>query len=190
MRKQRGVLFLALAFLACFAVLAPAPAHAVTNPCSTAAGQAINKRAAENEKKFVGDKYEYMKNLAGEFPAVQIVNSCVENIMKIFSALPGISSPMSMLSSMITGMVSSVLNQACQSVTSTVSSAQGSLKNLASVCVPMPSFDPISTPTFSASACSGGTRLNVLTSPTANTLFDSNAAYKNYLETTSQTTSP
>jgi hypothetical protein len=174
MREKCGLWLVALVVLSLISVFVPHQAFAQsapTTPTATsdcAAGgpkagmnaQAANNTAANAQAKMIADN-----NINSLFPIIQATDACIQKLTDLIAQLPTLGNPFSLAGALVTQLIIGVIGQVCSSVAGVISSAQNALTSFAHICLPLPKFGGLDLPNFpSASGCTSGTQLNLLTS--------------------------
>lgn len=177
MKAKSGFLITAIAALLLFSLVSPAHAQAVPNgapgippgaimpapnytPCN--AQNAINTATDNNNRANQQALNNLAHNISTLYPVMSAWNACVQSLMTILQGLPNLSDPFGLTGSIITTLIAGVINGACSLAMSTVTQLENVLKSELTICLPLPSFGLNMSPSFSATTCSGGLQLSLI----------------------------
>ena len=209
MPSKRGFWVVLLTLLALFAVAIPSHSFAQSmasyvppppppNGTSVVSGGTVPDACAD------GSDWQASANAAAQgsagrlaaaqaagalFPPININTQCLQNLMKMFSALPS-ADPAGLLGAvlkLVMTQVQALLNQVCSQVMGDINALKNAVMQMAKICIPMPSFGLNLGLGISANSCTGGTAFSLLApSSAATSKYNANAFLSNQTLTTQQ----
>jgi len=195
MREKGRYLIFALAFLSLFAFFVPqALADSQGDPANIPTGAdappvtpncpSQNATDAAYFTMRAGDLQRTAtktQNLSTLFPVAPALSACVQNIMNLMKQTPNFADPGGIVGPIVSNMITSLIGQTCSSLMGTITSAQGAITDLAKICIPLPKFNGLDLPTFSAPSCSSGTPISLISGwseqPSLMTIDNNNNPY-------------
>jgi|GEM_PF-5165002 len=154
---------------------------------------AIDAARDAAKAEYMRKKAAYLASVRQQFPIKAAVNACTKAILTALSMGPALSSK-NMLSALVGQLVISLINDVCGSIVSTISSVQAGIRNMTTICLPLPQFSPGRLAFQMPSLCHlendigihGAVAVPLLGGLKPNGLFDANSTYQSYLSTTGQ----